>query len=743
MADSRATGPNLGGFIWGVADLLRGPFKQSEYGRIILPFTVLRRLESVLEPRREAVLEKLDELQGQGIDLDLVLPRVANAPFYNTSRYSLGTLGQTNTLANLEDYVSKFSSNAHGIFEHFNLGSWAEKLASADLLHLVAQKFKDLDLHPNAVSNVEMGHIFEHLIYKFAESANETAGEFYTPRDIVRLATTLVITPDSEALTGEGVIRTVYDPAAGTGGFLSAAIEQITEWNPSARLVPYAQEVNAETYAIQVADKLIQGYDTRNLKLGNTLSDDQLANETFHYGLSNPPFGVDWKGVRTAVEAEHRRGFAGRFGPGLPRVSDGSMLFLMHLLSKRRPRADGGSRFGIVLSGSPLFTGGAGSGESEIRRWILENDYLEAIVALPGDMFYNTGIATYIWILSNAKASERTGKVQLIDATGVHTSMRKSLGNKRKFLSDEQIAEVAKQHEAFEETPTSKIFATTDFAYRRITIEHPKRLAFQITTERVKAMERVRFPKTGLRNPSQIGLEALTKRIVLHLTQALLGEEAPRFDNLDDFDAYVRTLLGTNPWERIARWPDDQIAFFVQGFEPALKDATAAELDTMVRIIKDGAIPEGPGGFSWTGLSVANHLLEFFETPLELAPNEHRWLLMHFSEPDDGAQPLVKKRHPDGRIEYEVDVSLRDFENVPWGEDVNAYFEREVKPFVPDAWIDEEKRDPKDGEVGIVGYEIPFNRHFYVYTPPRPLEEIDADLRETTRKIMSMIEGLY
>lgn len=259
MADSRATGPNLGGFIWGVADLLRGPFKQSEYGRIILPFTVLRRLESVLEPTREAVLKKLEELQGQGIDLDLVLPRVANAPFYNTSRYSLGTLGQTNTLANLGDYVSKFSSNARGIFEHFNFGSWAEKLASADLLHLVAQKFKDLDLHPDAVSNVEMGHIFEHLIYKFAESANETAGEFYTPRDIVRLATTLVIAPDNEALTGEGVIRTVYDPAAGTGGFLSAAIEQIGEWNPSARLVPYAQEVNAETYAIQVADKLIQG----------------------------------------------------------------------------------------------------------------------------------------------------------------------------------------------------------------------------------------------------------------------------------------------------------------------------------------------------------------------------------------------------------------------------------------------------------------------------------------------------
>ncbi len=279
------------------------------------------------------------------------------------------------------------------------------------------------------------------MVYKFAESANESAGEFYTPRDIVRLATTLVIAPDNEALAGEGVIRTVYDPAAGTGGFLSAAIEQIKEWNPGARLVPYAQELNAETYAIQVADKLIQGYDTRNLKLGNTLSDDQLAGESFHYGLSNPPFGVDWKGIRTAVEAEHKRGYAGRFGPGTPRVSDGSMLFLLHLLSKRRPKSEGGSRFGIVLSGSPLFTGGAGSGESEIRRWILEQDLLEAIVALPGDMFYNTGIATYVWILSNHKSEERAGKVQLIDATGMFASMRKSLGNKRRYLTDEHIAE--------------------------------------------------------------------------------------------------------------------------------------------------------------------------------------------------------------------------------------------------------------------------------------------------------------
>lgn len=647
---------NHAAFIWAVADLLRGPFKQSEYGRVILPFTVLRRLECVLEPTREAVLQTYEQLAGEDVDLDLILPGVAKAPFYNTSRYTLGTLGQTNTLANLEDYVSKFSGNARGIFDHFGFETWLEKLDAADLLYLVAQRFKDLDLHPDKVSNVEMGHIFEHLVYKFAESANESAGEFYTPRDIVRLATTLVIAPDNEALSGEGVIRTVYDPAAGTGGFLSAAIEQIKEWNPGARLVPYAQELNSETYAIQVADKLIQGYDTKNLKLGNTLSDDQLAGESFHYGLSNPPFGVDWKGIRTAVEAEHKRGFAGRFGPGTPRVSDGSMLFLLHLLSKRRPKSEGGSRFGIVLSGSPLFTGGAGSGESEIRRWILENDLLEAIVALPGDMFYNTGIATYVWILSNNKAPERGGKVQLIDATSMFASMRKSLGSKRRYLTDEQIAEIARLHDAFEESEHSKIFATTDFGYRRVTIERPLRLTFTPHDE--------------------IGLAAL--------------QEENAWQKLPEGDRSSILAALAQLDERI---PSRKT--FTKSLEAALKPS---------------------------GVKVSAPIM--------------RLLTKHLSVSDENAE-VCKSR---GQVE--PDPSLRDYENVPLGEDVREYFEREVLPHVPDAWIDETKRDEKDGEVGIVGYEIPFNRHFYTYTPPRPLEEIDADLRETTQRIMRMIEGL-
>ncbi len=648
---------NLSSFIWSVADSLRGPFKQSEYGRVILPFTVLRRLECVLEPTRETVLSTYEDIKGEGIDLNAVLPTVAGATFFNTSQYTLATLGQTNTRGNLEDYIAQFSPNARTIFDHFNLGQWLEKLEANNLLHHVAQQFAAIDLHPDRVSNIEMGHIFEHLIYKFAESANDTAGEYYTPRDVVRLATTLTIDPDSDELTDQGVIRTVYDPAAGTGGFLSAAIEQVRDWNEDARLVPYSQELNSETYAIQVADKLIQGYDTNNLKLGNTLSDDELGSETFHYGLSNPPFGTDWKSFKDAIEAEAKRGFAGRFGPGTPRVSDASMLFLLHLLSKRRPRSQGGSRFGIVLSGSPLFTGGAGSGESEIRRWILEEDLLEGIVALPTDLFYNTGIATYIWVLSNAKPKKRKGKVQLIDATNMHTSMRKSLGSKRKMISDEQIAEIARSYDAFEESGTSKIFDATDFGYRRVTIERPLKLTY--TPHDPDRLAAMRDDKAWAKLDEE-------ERTALEAVLPSLDERIPSRDR----------------------------------FERDLKAA------------------------------LTTHGVKLSAAMKKLAQK-------HLSESDETADVCKDKK---GNVE--PDTTLRDYENVPLGEDVNAYVEREVLPHVPDAWIDDSKRDEKDGQVGIVGYEIPFNRHFYVYTPPRPLEEIDRDLKETTDRIKAMIERL-
>jgi len=647
---------NQASFIWSVADLLRGPFKQSEYGRIILPFTVLRRLECVLEPTRDAVLSTYHELEGEGVDLDVMLPDVSKVPFYNVSQYTLASLGQTNPRANLEDYVSKFSPNARDIFTHFKIETWLDRLENANLLYLVAQKFAGIDLHPNRVSNMEMGHIFEHLIYKFAESANDTAGDYYTPRDVVRLATTLVIAPDHEALAGEGVIRTVYDPAAGTGGFLSAAIEQVLEWNSNARLVPYSQEHNGETYAIQVADKLIQGYDTNNLKFGNTLSNDQLEGEAFDYALSNPPFGTDWKSISSFIEAEHKRGYAGRFGPGLPRVSDASMLFLLHLLSKRRPRSQGGSRMGIVLSGSPLFSGGAGSGESEIRRWILENDLLEAIVALPTDLFYNTGIATYVWILSNAKEERRKGLVQLIDATDLHTSMRKSLGNKRKYLSDEQIAEIARMHDAFEERPESKILPTMAFGFRRFTIERPLKLTY--TPKDADRLAALRDDKAWAK------LDASDRRALL-AALATLEERIP---------------------SRIR-------------FEMALQDALK------------------PSG-------------------VKLSAAAKKLLQKHLSESDDTAEICLSGSQP------EPDPRLRDYENVSLGESVDAYVQREVLPHVPDAWVDESKVDATDGKVGIVGYEIPFGRHFYVYTPPRPLEEIDRDLKEVTDRIKTMIERL-
>jgi len=419
------------------------------------------------------------------------------------------------------------------------------------------------------------------------------------------------------------------------------------------------------------------------------------------------------------------------------------MLFLMHLLSKRRPASEGGSRFGIILSGSPLFTGGAGSGESEIRRWILEKDLLEAIVALPTDMFYNTGIATYAWILSNAKEERRKGKVQLIDATDLHASMRKSLGSKRRYLSDEHINEIARLHDAFEETDRSKIFNTTDFGYRRITVERPLRLAFQITPERLNELQRVKFRNSRAPLSNQVGDAYFTSRIQAHLNRDLQKGEPKRFVDEDEFGAYVRTLLEENPLEKLKQLADDQFVTVVRMIDPTFERATAEELKALQHHIRE----ESSGNFRVSDLSVASaalHLLAYFDEDqaITLSPGDWKALLRWFGEEDQAGSPIVKKRHKGGRIEYEPDPKLRDYENVPLGEDVRKYFEREVRPHVSDAWIDESKRDEKDGEVGIVGYEIPFNRHFYVYTPPRPLEEIDADLRETTQRIISMIEGL-
>ncbi len=605
---------SLSAFIWAVADLLRGDYKQSEYGKVILPFTVLRRLDCVLEPTKAAVLAELAEKTKAGLTPDPFLLRKAGQSFYNTSPLDMRKLmgDQDHIRENLFAYVQGFSPSARDIFERFDFAAQIERLAKNGLLYQVAEKFAGIDLHPEAVDNHAMGLVFEELIRKFAEISNETAGEHFTPREVIRLMVNLIFVEDDEALTKPGVVRTIYDPAAGTGGMLSIADEHLEAMNPKARRTMFGQELNDESYAICKADMLIKGQDVGNIVAGNTLSDDGHTGRKFDYMLSNPPFGVEWKKVEKEVRREHEtQGFNGRFGPGLPRVSDGSMLFLMHLVSKMRPAQDGGSRFGIVLNGSPLFTGGAGSGESEIRRYVLENDLVEAIIGLPTDMFYNTGISTYVWIISNRKPAHRKGKVQLIDASSFWRKMRKSLGSKRKEMSEEQIADVTRLFGNFVE---ARLATTFDGEGKEV------------------------------------------------CRQIVLADEEP----------------------------------------PLAPDGGKVKLAPLSRIFPNEA-------FGYRTITV--------ERPLR---------------DEKGKIVLGTKGKQKGKPQ--ADSSLRDTENVPLSEDVEAYFKREVLPHAPDAWIDAEKTK--------TGYEIPFNRHFYVFEPPRPLSEIDAELAEVTARIKAMIEGL-
>ncbi|MGO3444655.1 MAG: type I restriction-modification system subunit M [Pseudoalteromonas distincta] len=675
-------------FLWSVADLLRGDFKQSQYGRIILPFTLLRRLECVLEATKPAVLEKYETVKAMPIEAqDKLLTHAAQLSFYNTSKMDLNRLGETDVASNLESYIQSFSPNAREIFEHFDFFNTIDKLAEADLLYKVAKRFANAPLSPEKISNYGMGLVFEELIRRFAESSNETAGEHFTPRDIVRLTTSLVFTNDDDALTQSGLVRSIYDPTAGTGGFLSSGMEYVLELNNKASLSAFGQELNPESYAICKADMLIKGQKVDNIKLGNTLSNDQLRTEKFDYMLSNPPFGVDWKKIQKQINDEHtEKGFEGRFGAGLPRVSDGSLLFLMHLVSKMRPQHEGGSRIGIILNGSPLFTGGAGSGESEIRRYILENDLLEAIVALPTDMFYNTGIATYVWVLSSHKPANRKGKVQLINAakerakTGgrgrsggsevegndenvFYAAMRKSLGSKRKELTEDAIETIVKTYGQFvgsrSSNDFSKIFDYQEFGYRRITVERPLQLAV--------------YPKDELR------------------ITALTTDKA--WDKLNEHTQHI-TLTA------LASLDDKYLS------RDVFLNALTTELATATPAVKLGAA-------------------------------QLKLIVKHLSEHDDEAEICKTK----GKIEANPD--LRDNENVPLTESVDDYFAREVLPHVPDAWIDESKTDPKDGEVGIVGYEIPFNRHFYIYEPPRALEAIDADLDAVSAEIMQLLNEVH
>lgn len=645
-------------FLWSIADLLRGDFKQSQYGRIILPFTLLRRMECVLAPTKGKVIKQAVAQQGRPDQVrEMLLLRAAGQQFFNASPLTLGSLSDAQTAADLMSYVQAFSKDAREIFEHFHFEDFVQQLEAANLLYQVVQRFAVAPLQPERISNFGMGVIFEELIRKFAESSNETAGEHFTPRDIVHLTTSLVITDQDHKLAPNSIV-TIYDPTAGTGGFLSEGEEYIQSISDKVSVSLHGQELNPESYAICKADMLIKGQDVASIKLGNTLSNDQLADKRFDFMLSNPPFGVEWKKVQKQITDEYRhKGFDGRFGPGLPRVSDGSLLFLLHLVSKMRDPRDGGSRIGIILNGSPLFTGGAGSGESEIRRYLLQNDLVEAIVALPTDMFYNTGIATYVWVLSNHKAAVRQGKVQLIDGSQHFAKMRKSLGSKRQYLTEEQIDELVRVYGRFEETPQSKIFPVEAFGYRRITVERPLRLNFQTSAERIeKALEEKAIEK----------LEAPARQ---RLTEALQTMDASVLHrNRDQFSKLLKKTLSAH------------------GVSPST---------------------------------------------LEL-----KVILNALSERDPEADICMVKGQP------EADAGLRDNENVLLGESVYDYFQREVIPHVPDAWIDESKRDAQDGEVGIVGFEIPFNRHFYVFQPPRPLAEIDRDLKACTDRIKQMLEGL-
>lgn len=670
MADTKIN--TLSSFTWSIAEILRGDFKQSEYGKVILPFVVLRRLDCILEPTKDAVLQAAkglpDSVDDETRDMLLFDAAGDNIRVYNTSAFTFTKLkGQDakQLHENLLDYVTKFSPNVRDIFlDKFRFTEQLKRLKDGGILWQVFERFAAIDLHPGTVTNLEMGYLFEDLIRRFSEISNETAGEHFTPREVIRLIVELLIAQDDTKLTGKGVLRQVYDPACGTGGMLALTEEALKRFNPSIRVELFGQEINGESYAICRSDMLVTGHNPEQIAFGNTLTDDDAhKGRTFHYMLSNPPYGVDWKKYAEPIQAEHQtKGMDGRFGPGLPRISDGQLLFLLHMISKMRDD-ETGSRIGIVMNGSPLFTGGAGSGESEIRRWMFERDLVEAIVALPTDLFYNTGIQTYVWLLNNRKPKHRTGKVQLIDASSERfwQPMRKSLGSKRRQIPDHARHEIVRIYADMlngngEYAEFSKIFDTTDFGYREIRVERPLRLAFQVTEE---------------------GLAGLAQAKPV---QKL--EEAEREELLE----LLRTRLPTSRF--LSR----------DAFEKTLAKAC-----------------KGAG--------------------VKLAAPIKKAILAALSERDEEAELCT-----DDNGNPEPDTELRDHELVPLDQDWRDYVAREVTPFVPDAWVDESYTDARDGEVGRVGYEINFNRYFYKYVPPRPLTEIDAELKQLEAEIAGLLK---
>lgn len=656
-------------FIWSVADLLRGPYRPNQYKDVMLPMTVLRRLDCVLEPTKDKVHAKLKSLEGGKVkNVEPLLCRVTGVPFFNTSHYTFEKLkGDPNNIAaNLTNYIKGFSGRAREIIEHFGFEEQIAKLDKADRLFLLVSQFCEIDLHPDRVSNIEMGYIFEELIRRFNEASNEEAGDHFTPREVIRLMVNLLFLPDSEILTTKGIVKTLYDPACGTGGMLSVAEEYVRELNPDARLTVFGQDYNSQAYAICGSDMLVKGHDIDNIRFGDSFTDDHFAGKQFDYLLANPPFGVKWEAQQNFIKREHEeQGFGGRFGAGLPRINDGSLLFLLHMISKMKEPKDGGTRLAIVFNGSPLFTGGAGSGESEIRRWIIENDWLEGVVALPDQLFYNTGIYTYLWIVTNRKAKQRRGKVQLVNAVSFFKKMKKSLGNKRQEICDPQRDEITRLYGEFEEGEHVRIFDNEEFGYRRITVERPLRLNFAVTDERLAVLRA---------DPAFQALTASKKR-------------------KDQKAAEAEVAAGH-------------------------KQQTAI-LDALKHLAQDGILKNREAfaekvnaSFKQAGVRVSAALFDK--------------ILLALAERDETAD-ICK----DGKGSIEPDPTLRDYENVPLKEDVAAYMQREVLPHVPDAWVDDSKTK--------VGYEIGLNRYFYKYTAPRPLAEIEGELKQIEREIAEML----
>ena len=647
--------------IWQIADLLRGPYRPPQYERVMLPMTVLRRFDCVLAPTKPKVLAEYEKRKGgrlEGDALDRKLNDAAGERFHNHSPLDFEKLkGDPDHIEkHLVSYIKGFSANVRTIFDFFELENEIEKMREANILYLVVSKFCDVDLHPSSVPNEQMGLIFENLIRRFNELANETAGDHFTPREVIRLMVNILFIDDDKLLATPGTVRKLLDPACGTGGMLAESQNYLREHHLAAKLYVYGQDYNKRAFATAASDMLMKQVNHSgggdNVRFGDSFTDDRFQGETFDYLLTNPPFGVDWKKQQREIEREHDKlGFAGRFGAGLPRVNDGALLFLQHMIAKFEPvlptQQKQGSRLAIVFSGSPLFTGGAGSGESDIRKWIIENDWLEAIIALPEQMFYNTGIGTYVWIVTNRKARRRKGKIQLLDAREFYVPMRRSLGDKRRKIGEkddgrDQIAEIVRLYGRVADGETSKIFDNADFGYTRVTVERPLRLRYRMTVE-----DKARF------------LDACP-----HL--------------LDDVQAINRAL---------------------------------------------GREPQRDWNAVWKRIEELLHKRES-----RWKATEQKLFRSVFTQKDPEAEPVLKGGRNEG---YEPDPDLRDFENVPLKDDSDAYFEREVRPHVHDAWMDRSKDK--------VGYEINFNRHFYKYTPPRSLAEIDAELKQAEAEIMRLL----